>query len=649
MTLWAVRRARALRKYWLVPALVPAVIVGTSVVASGSYGASPTLAVDSSSPAVATSGWLGSSPESHASNSFSPPAGSVIVATVFARKSYAPTAWTTESVTDSLSSHLNWVQAKFQGDTSSSGAVGVWWAYAKSAPGAMTVTATLAVGSGQYINSMGVAVDVFTGASATAPIGSVATGDYSGQGLSVPLAPSTTGSALFLAASDGNFTGAPTAGSGDYVKACMDNNNTAAALEWDGSSSGPSLTTSTGAQALTMTGGSASAQFDYVAFEVVPTAAVAPTTTTTQPTTTAPTTTTTQPTTTTTHPTTTTTAPTAALAVDSSSPAVATSGWLGSSPESHASNSFSPPAGSVIVATVFARKSYAPTAWTTESVTDSLSSHLNWVQAKFQGDTSSSGAVGVWWAYAKSAPGAMTVTATLAVGSGQYINSMGVAVDVFTGASATAPIGSVATGDYSGQGLSVPLAPSTTGSALFLAASDGNFTGAPTAGSGDYVKACMDNNNTAAALEWDGSSSGPSLTTSTGPQALTMTGGSASAQFDYVAFEVVPSTRSRRPRPRPSRRPRLPCPRPPPPSPPPRPRRRPRPRPSPRPPLASPRPRPRRRPSPRPPQQTRLRRPPALVPVTPPPGRQFAGRRCSTRPTARVTTQPWGPLPTWSP
>ena len=62
-----------------------------------------------------------------------------------------------------------------------------------------------------------------------------------------------------------------------------------------------------------MTGGSASAQFDYVAFEVVPgPACPAPTTTTTAPTTTttAPTTTTTAPTTTTTAPITTTTAPT---------------------------------------------------------------------------------------------------------------------------------------------------------------------------------------------------------------------------------------------------------------------------------------------------------------------------------------------------
>ena len=56
----------------------------------------------------------------------------------------------------------------------------------------MTVTASLAVGGGSMSQPIGVAVKVFTGASATAPIGAVAAGDYTGQHLSVPLTPSAT-------------------------------------------------------------------------------------------------------------------------------------------------------------------------------------------------------------------------------------------------------------------------------------------------------------------------------------------------------------------------------------------------------------------------------------------------------------------------
>jgi RHS repeat-associated protein len=227
--------------------------------------------------------------------------------------------------------------------------------------------------------------------------------------------------------------------------------------------------------------------------------------------------------------------------VSSTSPVVATTYYLGSSPESETSNSFSPPAESVVVVTVFADDSYNAAGWTSESMTDSLSTHLSWHLVKFQGDTSSTGAVGVWWAYVASTPGSMTVTPTLAVGSGQYIDSMGVAVKVFTGANTTAPIGATASGDYSGQDLSVLLTPTTTGSALLLAGTDGHFTGAPSAGSGDYVSDVMNNNNTSAAQEWAGTSSGPTLTASTSSQTLALIGGSSSAQFDYLAFEVVPA------------------------------------------------------------------------------------------------------------
>ena len=266
MSLWPVRRARILGRgrFTLVVVLAVALLTlvlvppGTagpariSALPASSTCQSAPLAVSTSSPAVSASGWLGRSPESRSSASFSPPAGSVVVVTVLARDAYAPAGWTSESLTDSLGTHLSWKLARFQGDTSSMGAVGVWWAYANTAPGTMTVTASLAVGGGQYVDSIGVAVKVFTGASATAPIGAVAAGDYTGQHLSVPLTPSATGSALFLAASDGKYTGKPVAGSSDYATDSVDSYNTAAAQEWAGTSAGPARTTSTAAQTLSI-------------------------------------------------------------------------------------------------------------------------------------------------------------------------------------------------------------------------------------------------------------------------------------------------------------------------------------------------------------------------------------------------------------
>jgi hypothetical protein len=698
------------------------------------------LAVDSSTPAISDSGFLGSSPESWASNSFSPPAGSVVVVTGFARDAYGPAGWTSETITDSLSTHLTWTLAKFEGDSVSyMGAVGVWWAAVPAAPGSMTATVTLAVGGGQYIDGMAVAVDVLTGANSSNPIGAVVAGQFTGQALSVPLTPITTGSALLLGATDGLMTGTPTAGSGDYVTGTMNNNNMSAALEWMGTSSGPTLTTSLTAQTLKMTGGSSTAAFDYIEWEIVPgptttapaalcgsstlhspynssnhpalgtttnvitispgnvtlspywpfsaastTYYFAPGTFTLDTTslysqiqmgsndwyvgeyaggvgatlsgssknnygftsqtgdsdtieymtaqnfigayaigesniigasenqtlmyntvqnnypgsgvelgtngvakynclthngdygmntfTWLPGTLTTGPNNVTVEnneisnnnqcnyegvPTGTTgyfpiTPPTQCagpgvpdIARDPSSPAIKVSGSLLGSPESLTSNTFMPPGQSLAVVTVIATDSSASAGWTSESLTDNLSTHLTWTLAKFQGDTASKGAVGVWWAFVWNSPGpsGMTVTATLAVGGSQVIESMGVAVDVITGAYWQNPVGAVTAGDSSGRNLSAPLTPTATGgSALFLAATDGNATGTPTAGSGDYVSDSMNSSGTSAASEWLGTSSGPSRSTSKATKTLTMTGGSASARFDYVAYEIVTPT-----------------------------------------------------------------------------------------------------------
>ena len=225
-----------------------------------------------------------------------------------------------------------------------------------------------------------------------------------------------------------------------------------------------------------------------------------------------------------------------ALAFDPSSPAPKSSTYVGTTPVTQASNSFSPPAGSVIIVAYWACDSFADT-WNTPTITDSLGAHLTWHSSTQYADTTEAGpATGIFWAYTASAQTNMTVSVTVGVGAGQYVNSLAVDVQVWTGANITAPIGATSSGLVKAASLSVNLTPTGTNSALCLTVQDGKYgNNDPTAGSGCYAKGSA-GGDPAGAFIWYGTSGGPTLTSSV--QTLNATG-VASSLLGYVAYEVM--------------------------------------------------------------------------------------------------------------
>jgi hypothetical protein len=240
-----------------------------------------TLAVDSSSPAINASGYLGAQAESQASNSFSPPAGSVITVTSWAGNGYQGD-WAAgyPEITDSLATHLTWnlVDAAYSNAlTTLSTRVALWWAYAAAAPGSMTATVSESATSGQYIAAMAVAVKVWDEADTAAPIGATAFANAAtGASVAPTLTPTVLGSALLIAGGvQKSGAGAITAGAGMYLAdSSLVFTQFPNAQAWYGTSGGPALTTALTGQALTLTE-AASETWQYIAYEVVPAAAAA--------------------------------------------------------------------------------------------------------------------------------------------------------------------------------------------------------------------------------------------------------------------------------------------------------------------------------------------------------------------------------------
>ena len=231
------------------------------------------------SPAIVLSGYEGVSPVSLASNTFSPPAGAIIVCTAMATNSYAPGGWSAATITDSLGSHLTWTAgATMSSDVVNKGGTWTWWAYCPSSQTNMTVTPTLAAGAGQYIVGMAVAIDVWTGANTSNPIGASANGAFTGQDLTESLTPNATGSALMMAATDAAVTGTPTAGTGFYLLGKdAGAGNWAGGTGWYGTSSAFTPSTASTAENLSIVGGTSSAVFDWVTYEVLAAAPSVPT------------------------------------------------------------------------------------------------------------------------------------------------------------------------------------------------------------------------------------------------------------------------------------------------------------------------------------------------------------------------------------
>lgn len=235
------------------------------------------------------------------------------------------------------------------------------------------------------------------------------------------------------------------------------------------------------------------------------------------------------------------------LTFDSSSPAINVSGFLGSTPESVTSNTFSPPAGSVIIVSSFTCDSFN-NDWPASgfpTITDSLGAHLTW--NNFANVFSNSAGTGVcrvalWWAYCPSAQTGMSVTVTDSVTSGQYIEDLDVAVTVWTGANTTGPIGALVTNAAGASSTSVSQAitPTALGSALVLACGQNQPAASVTltAGSGCAVRDTDTSNNPAGNV-WLGTSlTVPTLTASLSSQTLSATSPQTHA-WQYAAYEVL--------------------------------------------------------------------------------------------------------------
>lgn len=237
------------------------------------------------------------------------------------------------------------------------------------------------------------------------------------------------------------------------------------------------------------------------------------------------------------------------LARDASSPALKVGPFSGANPTSLASNSFSPPAGSVIIVTGLADNQTATNAWPTSgaaTITDSLASHLTWTQGVQVLDQAARGvgpgAITVWWATTASAPGSMTVTVTYNTVSGQSVQGMDVAVDVYTGANTSGPIGaSVTSATATATPLTVSITPTQSGSALVIAAGDEESLNTLAAGTGCFA---LDTDNApGGAMDtinaWLGTSASAFTASSAGtPTNLVLTA-SAGTLWVYAAYEVM--------------------------------------------------------------------------------------------------------------
>jgi hypothetical protein len=240
-----------------------------------------------------------------------------------------------------------------------------------------------------------------------------------------------------------------------------------------------------------------------------------------------------------------------ALARDASTPAVNLSGFLGTQTASLASNSFTPPAGSVIVVTAWAGDSFQ-NDWDAAKPTISNSgTALTWTQISSQfnnGLTNKSIRTTSWWAFTATAPGSMTATVAEGVQAGQTLTFMAVAVDVWTGALTSGPIGATANSNSTTGGTrTVAITPTALGSALVMAGGNWNdaTTVAITAGTGCFL---LDDANQgvcalAAGQIWLGSgSTTPTLTTTLSSVNLIASSSSATFAWSVVAYEVLPGT-----------------------------------------------------------------------------------------------------------
>lgn len=233
------------------------------------------------------------------------------------------------------------------------------------------------------------------------------------------------------------------------------------------------------------------------------------------------------------------------LAVDASTPALksTTYGVTGDSPETSPSNTFSPPANSLIV--VFSGANYSFTGSVgTSSITDSLGTHLTWTNInKSVLPTTAYGSSDAWWAFCPSAQTSMTVSVTHTAPSGQYIQSAQVQPIVFTGAPTTGnPIGAVVNSNAAAAStLAVNITPTATGSALYIVTTNDKSAngGTVTAGTNTAIQGTGGLKGTTAVALIGTAASTPTLTPNLSTETINLNSSSSTETWKYVAVEVL--------------------------------------------------------------------------------------------------------------
>lgn len=241
-----------------------------------------TLAVDASTPAVAA--WTHGL-TSMASNTFSPPANSVVVVVVAVDGPGGGVSQSVSSMTDSLGSHLTWSNV-WGGVTARSNTVSLavlenavefWWAACPSAQTNMTVTPTLAHASGGAHDPDGLLQPVvFTGA-ATTQNGAVGTlGATTAQAPSKAVTTTANNSWVFGSVANYDNGTAPTVGTAQTTTINAQVSQELNTTDGDGYwAQQQNATTPTSGTVVTINDTAPSIHFNMVVVEIVPLVVVA--------------------------------------------------------------------------------------------------------------------------------------------------------------------------------------------------------------------------------------------------------------------------------------------------------------------------------------------------------------------------------------
>lgn len=221
------------------------------------------------------------------------------------------------------------------------------------------------------------------------------------------------------------------------------------------------------------------------------------------------------------------------VSLDASTPA---SSWPGTGSGSVTSNSFTPPAGSIILALAEADSNTSMT-WTT-SISDNLTNHLTWHKAIEQNGADGWSTVFAYWAFVGSnSPGPMTITVLTNGGAAGAIWLTPMVID---GADISNPIGSIISGSLpaTSTSLNESITPTTVGSALVGAAIQ-PYGGTFSAGLNNYIYALAPNPHLAS--YYIGTSSGFTNTVNLNPQSFLINSSATNAyDWAYLGLEIVP-------------------------------------------------------------------------------------------------------------